>query len=295
MLKWIRGQDTQDENGFKVNGANTDVRASIHGDVLHSRSVVLNYGATGTTDKIYAFYGGNDGVFRAIKGGHADAEAGKEQWAFIAQEFFPRFLRLYNNSPQVLYPSTPAGITPPPTKRDYFWDGPIGSYVEYDTSGAISKAYLYIAARRGGRFIYALDVTLPKAPKILWTKSDADFPELGQTWSQPQFAYLRKTLGGSNTNNVALIFGGGHDAASEDPEPPAATDSMGRGIFVLDAFTGSLVWWAGNRCEQSHASSNGHGFQHRRGCHPGRPQSGWTYRPAVRGRRRRQCVARGYR
>jgi type IV pilus assembly protein PilY1 len=255
VIKWIRGQDTQDENGFKVNGTNnTDVRASIHGDVLHSRPVVLNYDVTGSTNNVYVFYGGNDGVFRAVKGGQA-ATDGNEQWAFIPQEFFGRFQRLYNNSPVVLYPSTPANLTPTPTgtcvtgcaaKRDYFWDGPVGSYIERNSLGVVTKAYLYLAVRRGGRFIYALDVTSPTAPKLLWTVSSTTtgFSELGQTWSAPQVAKIHHALGGSNTNNVALIFGGGYDAVSEDPEPPAAVDTMGRGIFVLDAFTGSLVWWA---------------------------------------------------
>src|SRR5207253_1169952 len=60
LVRWIRGLDTLDENGFKVNGADTDVRASIHGDVLHSRPVILNFATTGNADNIYAFYGGNE-------------------------------------------------------------------------------------------------------------------------------------------------------------------------------------------------------------------------------------------
>ena len=65
-------------------------------------------------------------------------------------------------------PSTPSGLTPTPTKRDYLFDGPVGSYITRDSAGVISKALLFIAMRRGGRFIYALDVTSPAAPKFLW-------------------------------------------------------------------------------------------------------------------------------
>jgi hypothetical protein len=53
------------------------------------------------------FYGGNDGVFRAIKGGQPSAAPpaqptveGIEQWAFIPPEFFGKFKRMYNNSPR---------------------------------------------------------------------------------------------------------------------------------------------------------------------------------------------------
>ena len=191
LINWVRGLDTQDENG---DGRTTDVRASIHGDVLHTRPMVLNFGVTGSTDNVYVFYGGNDGVFRAVKGGQAAGD-GQEQWGFIASEFFGKLKRQYDNSPAVLYSSTPSGIIPTPTKRDYMFDGPVGSYIERNSSGAISTAYLYIGARRGGRFIYALNVTTPTAPTLLWKKGcpnmnnntgcDPGFQALGQTWSSP--------------------------------------------------------------------------------------------------------------
>ena len=265
MLKWIRGQDTQNENGFQVASADTDVRASIHGDILHSRPVIINYAASGaTTDNVYVFYGGNDGVFRAVKGGQA-ATDGKEQWAFIPKEFFPALKRQYDNSPAVLYPSTPSGLGA--TRRTYAWDGPVVSYVERDSSGAISKAYLYLSVRRGGRFIYALDVTSPTNPKFLWRKGcftsgstttcDSGYAELGQTWSTPTVA----TVQASQANgHPVLIFGGGYDATSEDPEPPSLTDSTGRAVFVVDAFTGAVVWSAGNSANSPTVSVTGMNF-----------------------------------
>lgn len=240
LVRWVRGLDTADENGFKVAGADTDVRASIHGDVLHSRPIVLNYSASTTSNNVYVFYGGNDGIYRAIKGGQA-ATDGKEQWAFIPQEFFPKFQRMYSNSPQVLYPSTGSGIVPTPKTRDYTFDGPVGSYIHRDSSGAVDRAILYIAVRRGGRFIYALDVTSPTAPKFLWKKGSGDlgFAELGQTWSQPIVTTIKAQA------DPVLIFGAGYDAASEDTDIPAATDTMGRAVYVLDAFTGAPIWAAG--------------------------------------------------
>lgn len=245
LINWVRGVDTQDENG---DGRMTDVRASIHGDVLHSRPIVLNYDASGTSPDVYVFYGGNEGVFRAIKGGQA-ATDGMEQWAFIAQEFFSKLKRQYDNSPAVLYPSTPSGIVPTPQRRDYFWDGPVGSYVERNGSGVVTKAYLYIAGRRGGRFIYALDVTTPTNPKILWKKScpnatgttgcDSGLGALGQTWSTPQVIRVK-----ANTNPV-LVFGGGYDPAEDDETALPTSDSMGTAVYALDAFTGDVKWAAG--------------------------------------------------
>jgi type IV pilus assembly protein PilY1 len=43
--------------------------------------------------------------------------------------------------------------------------------------------------------------------------------------------------------NPVLIFGAGYDI-NEDAEPPLA-DTMGRGIFIVDAVTGTMLWQAG--------------------------------------------------
>ena len=116
--------------------------------------------------------------------------------------------------------------------------------------------------RRGGRTIYALDVSAPTAPKYLWKKNytDTGFSELGYTWSEPKVIAIKKTAGvackasdsGLSTDITstyirALVFGAGYDPASEDtaqptdpaPVRPAAT--MGRGVFVLNAATGALI------------------------------------------------------
>jgi len=251
LLKWVRGQDTQNENNFQVAGANTDVRASIHGDVLHSRPTVINYAATGAaSDDPYVFYGGNDGVFRAVKGGQASTD-GKELWAFIPTEFFPILKRQYDDSPPIQYPTTPSGLGA--THRNYAWDGPVATYITRDSSGNLSKALLFISVRRGGRFMYALDVTNHDAPKFLWRRGcyssgtcDTGYSEIGQTWSTPTVALFQATDAGNGTTPV-LIFGGGYDATSEDAEPPATADTMGRAVYFVNALTGDVLWSVGKQ------------------------------------------------
>ncbi|MCO6062459.1 hypothetical protein NG726_38165, partial [Pseudomonas sp. MOB-449] len=55
-------------------------------------------------------------------------------------------------------------------------DGNISIYTnDADGDGRIEggsgeKAYLYVTMRRGGRFIYALDVSVPETPKLLWKR-----------------------------------------------------------------------------------------------------------------------------
>ena len=235
LINWVRGQDNAgDEAGP---GGTVTVRPSIHGDVLHSRPVVINYG--GSTGVI-VFYGTNDGVFRAVNGNSSGTGAGSELWGFIPTEFFPALSRQRANSPQILLPSTPTGINPTPTPKDYFADGSTGVYQKLNADGSVAKAYLYITMRRGGRFMYAIDVTTPSTPKFLWKRSytDAGFAELGQTWSRPKVAAV------AGYANPVLIFGGGYDAAEDVDASTRPTDTYGRGIFILDAITGSLVWSA---------------------------------------------------
>ncbi len=43
------------------------MRPSAHGDVVHSRPIAINFG-TDAAPKVVVFYGGNDGVLRAVNG-----------------------------------------------------------------------------------------------------------------------------------------------------------------------------------------------------------------------------------
>lgn len=244
LINWVRGVDNkEDEN---ANGSLTDVRASIHGDVLHSRPVVINYG--GSTG-IYAFYGANDGALHAVKGGQASTD-GTEAWAFIAPEHYSKLGRLYLNAPLIKFPNTSPSITPTPTKRNYFFDGNIGVF----QTANLATTHLFVSMRRGGRSIYALDVSDPTTPEFLWSKSNTDtgFSELGQTWSEPKVLAIRKTAGvacnagDDSTYTRALVFGAGYDATEEDKDNQGTTGvvrtpGMGRGIFVLNASDGSII------------------------------------------------------
>lgn len=239
LTQWVRGYDNNSDEPSP--GGTINIRPSVHGDVLHSRPTVINYG--GTTG-VVVFYGSNDGTFRAVNGNQVNppsstlTEPGSELWGFIPSEFYGKLRRLHDNSPLLSLPTTPSGIIPTPQKKDYFVDGSTGTYQLLNTDGTTHTAYLYLAMRRGGRLLYALNVSAPTNPQFLWkiSNTDTDFAELGQTWSQPKVANVKGYA------NPVLIFGAGYDTA-EDSEPPT-TDTMGRGIFIVDAVTGVMVWSA---------------------------------------------------
>lgn len=236
-INWVRGTNNAGEI-VPTTSPVTTIRPSVHGDILHSRPAVVNYGgATG----VVVFYGSNDGLLRAVNGNQTGTDAGKELWGFIPEEHFAKLQRLRNNTPDIRLSTTLVLDESSPGKplpRDYFVDGPISVYQKVNADGTNAKVYLYVGMRRGGRFLYALDVTDPTQPKFLWRKSNTDtdtqFNVLGQTWSEPRIARIK------GNDNPVLIMGGGYDAAAEDAATPGTT-SMGNAVYVLDAFTGSVI------------------------------------------------------
>ena len=237
LVSWVRGQDMFDEN---ANTVTTDARASIHGDVLHSRPALVNYNRYGDTDDVFVFYGGNDGLFRAIQGGQIATsgarQGGTEQWSFIPSEFLGRLKRLRDNDVNIVAPNP---------GKPYFVDGPIGVY-QLDSnndgklSGAGDKVNLFLTMRRGGRLLYALDASDPAAPRFMWKRSNTSsgFSELGQTWSEPTPVKIRAS------SNPVLIMGAGYDPTAEDAATQG-TATMGRGVMVIDSTTGNVLWQVG--------------------------------------------------
>lgn len=244
LANWILGHDVLDENG---NGNTTETRPSLHGDEIHSRPTPVDYGAsTGVT----VYYGSNDGTLRAV-----DATTGKERWAFIAPEFYtpapalppatPTGLaRLMYDSPLVSYPGlSTTGITPAPVKKDYYFDGSIGLY----QGAGNASIFIYPTMRRGGRMMYALDVTDPTAPTYKWkagcpyqtsdTGCTGGMSGMGQTWSAPMAATTVQGYSGP-----VVIVGGGYDTCEDaNTASPACSSPKGALVYVLDANTGVVL------------------------------------------------------
>jgi type IV pilus assembly protein PilY1 len=158
LINWMRGKDLWEDENIDGTGAFSDVRGSIHGDVLHARPVMVNYGGT---VGIVGFYGSNDGYLRAIAAGSGKAnepanrtdtytDDGSEKWAFIPSEFlsYNKLSRAYLNGTSgtslIRYPNQACGLTTTPAGRDYRWDGPITAYqssserVYYTTDPAVT-------------------------------------------------------------------------------------------------------------------------------------------------------------
>jgi type IV pilus assembly protein PilY1 len=232
LVKFILGEDVNNEKGT---GQVSTTRPSIHGDVIHSRPLPVNYGGTAG---VTVFYGANDGTLRAL-----NANTGVERWAFVAPEFFPRLARLKDNTPLVSYPNLPDDIVPPPKPKDYFFDGSTGVFQNADSS----QVWIYPTMRRGGRMIYALDVSAPDNPVFKWkagcpnlandTGCTDGMSGIGQTWSTPSVAFIKGYAAGP-----VVVVGGGYDSCEDaDTSTPDCSGKKGGAIFILDAGTGAVI------------------------------------------------------
>jgi type IV pilus assembly protein PilY1 len=241
LIKWLRGQDVYDEdndNDFD------EGRRWYMASALHSRPIPINYGSRGsytrTNPEIFVAVGTNDGMMRLIRntpaghGGGAQTAPtyGEELWAFAPRATMStteKLTRHYRGLPNF-------GIQPP-----YGVDGAPVVYVEEDGDGTIQsgeKVLLFFGLRRGGRSYYALDISDPENPDLLWRidGGTGDFAELGYTFSTPVVGRINL----SGTEKAVLIFGGGYDFAYDAGPGPVAA-SMGNGVFVVDALTGTLI------------------------------------------------------
>lgn len=260
IISFARGVDIDDANSRLDN---KDVRPTVHGDVAHSRPLPVNYGKISGTAKlgcdstkescVVLFYGANDGAFRAVAG-----NTGAELWAFIAPEHHWKLSRLADDKPLISFPPTPA---PDSLPKDYFFDGSAGLFQTIDND----RIWVFPAMRRGGRMLYAFNVTNPEAPEFKWrvgcTNEDLadtdscidasgtaskEFAQMGQTWSTPSVARA-KGYGFPDNTAPIIVVGAGYDTCEDQNAVPntqcSATGYTRRGdrVYVIDADTGRLV------------------------------------------------------
>jgi type IV pilus assembly protein PilY1 len=138
-------------------------------------------------------------------------------------------------------------------------DGPITSLKT--TVSSVAKTYIYATMRRGGRAVYAFDVTVPANPSLLWKRgcatsslTDTDcttgMTAMGQSWSQIKTFYTQNYNSG---NDALIIMGGGYDTCEDYDGGSgganhncAATSNGGAGnrgnkVYILNAVTGAVV------------------------------------------------------
>jgi type IV pilus assembly protein PilY1 len=248
LIKYARGLNDDDTK-----------RSWLVADPLHSKPLPINYGTANnhstTNPDVRILMGTNDGYLRMIRNtSSSGAQEGIEAWAFMPREVMSTLSTLKTND------------VASPLSHPITVDGPPAAYIkDVDKDGNIEsgdKVYVYFGMRRGGKSYYALDVSDPDEPKMLWriNKNDAGFAELGETWSTPNVSSM--LVDGSNTPTPVLIFGGGYDTNKDASHAHHAganavgtNDSQGNAIFIVHAETGALIWKAVRGATEAYNSS----------------------------------------
>lgn len=207
-VNYLRGErsgETLDSTGFRT-------RTSRLGDIIHSSPTYvgkpqlinmdnlegLTEGAANSYEtfksaksdrKALVFVGANDGMLHAF-----DAITGKETFAFIptAVQENLRYLTYQNYS------------------HKFYVDGPTVTSDIFDTASNSWKTIVVGSLRKGGKSIFALDVTDTENIKLLW---EFTHPDLGNVYGKPSIARLHNgqwgvivSNGYNSSRNRAVLF-----------------------------------------------------------------------------------------
>jgi type IV pilus assembly protein PilY1 len=214
IIDFINGLDLPDTDQDDV----TDEPRTQMGDPLHSQPVSVIYGPE-LRDGLL-FVATNDGFLHAL-----DLESGVERWAFLPPEFLGDQIELYKDESS--------------TSKHYGIDGDLRVEIVADNDGVIEtgeRVYLYFGMRRGGDFYYALDITNPSLPQLMFRLDGSTLPGIGQAWATP--VPTRMDIGG--TERHVLVIAGGYEP--DQDHSALTTDIIGNSIYIVDAVTGALLW-----------------------------------------------------
>ncbi len=219
-----------------IKGNNLDGTPRYHmGDIIHSKPLQLHIAG----GRNIIFVGSNEGYLHAINDYDdvTNANNGTEAFAYMPSELLSNIDRQFKGN------LTTSG-------HMYGVDGPVTLWIDETNSTDYSKvgnsvldtsnnekAYIFFGLRRGGMSYFALEVTDPDNPQLVWKINNTSpyLANLGHTWSQPVVAQLKWK---PHTNlKPVVVFGGGYNEDTDGDEIAG-----GNAVFIRNALDGSHVW-----------------------------------------------------
>ncbi|WP_409449599.1 pilus assembly protein PilY [Acinetobacter sp.] len=227
------------------------------GGSIHSYPMQLTYSGTLDTNGNLTSARTQSILYGSMEGGvHiVDASDGKEQMVFVPTEILNHSVK----SKALVVGQSDSSLAPA-YGIDGSWVADPTYKITTDTTATPATSSvtarqmnIYGGMRMGGNSYYGLNVLEPTQPKLLFRidSSTSGFDRLGQTWSKPVLANIRK----DGVLTRVIIVGGGYDECYEDPEFTLAasgndstcatrTKAKGNAVYMINAKTGELVWSA---------------------------------------------------
>ncbi|MDD5247825.1 MAG: PilC/PilY family type IV pilus protein [Rhodocyclaceae bacterium] len=198
-------------------------RAHLLGDIVNAEAVYVKTPLYTYADANYAdftaanasrqgmvYAASNDGMLHAF-----NASTGAEVWAYVPAMVLPNLYKLADKNYAALHQYFVDGT---PTSGDICPNAPAST-----CSVSQWKTIIVGGMNRGGRGYYAMDITNPAAPKLMWEFSDTN---MGYTYGNP---LITKLVDGTW---VVLVTSGYNNITPGD--------GVGR-LYVLNANTGALI------------------------------------------------------
>ncbi|MDZ4203006.1 MAG: PilC/PilY family type IV pilus protein [Gallionella sp.] len=232
LVDYLRGQyGYEDRSSNAVDNRLYRYREAVLGDALESQPAFISkpvfsypypgYAAYKTAEDSRAgtvYMGANDGMMHAFA-----ADTGIERWAYVPSMVIPNMWKLADTNYATLH-------------TNYVNGSPITSDVCTancdDSATAVWKTILVAGLNGGGRGYYALDITTPDTPELLWEFTPTSGigavtdDDLGYSFGQP--IITRKADG----TWVVLVTSGYNNTSPGN----------GKGyLYVLNAGTGAII------------------------------------------------------
>jgi type IV pilus assembly protein PilY1 len=248
IVNFLRGQKTlEDRPSNPPEDRIFRQREATLGDVTESQPAYIAQPKFKYTDAGYEafktaqlnrigtiYVGANDGMLHAFYANKdkADSNNGKELWAFVPTPVIPKMAKLADRDYATNHVNLVNGD---PVIAEVCISGKI--VCASSATSADWRTVLVGGLSGGGRGYYALDITEPTAPKLLWEfKADSTNPNLGYTYGTP---IVTKMADGTW---VALLSSGYNNGALDTNQAINNPAGDGRGyLYIVDIKTGLEV------------------------------------------------------
>lgn len=245
LVNYIRGQKGYEETASDPGKRLFRKRQAVLGDIIDSTPSFAGAPTFSYSDPGYAsfksaysgtgmvYVGANDGMLHVF-----DGDTLEERWAYVPSMVIPNLWKLADTAyaSKHIYYANGA-----PTISDICVSGCSGS-------SAVWKTILVAGLNGGGRGYYALDITNPNSPSLMWEFDASDEPNLGFTYGTPIVTknpdgdwVVLVTSGYNNIPDNSPFYDS--DGVKFKPNNPAQfTTGDGKGyLFVLNAVTGTKI------------------------------------------------------
>ena len=217
LLDYLKGSNTGRSAAFRT-------RPKILGDIVHTKPVFVSNPSFSYADAGYSswrptrskavYVSANDGMLHAFDGD--GLTGGSEKWAYVPSFVLNKIWKIADTN----YAAN----------HRFFVDGPITVGDVYINSNW--RTVLVAGLGKGGNGYFAIDVTDPDAPQVLWEFTQSN---MGYTYGNPEIVKL------PDGTWVAIVSSGYNNVPEANGGNAPSGDGVGR-LYVINVADGSLMF-----------------------------------------------------